>query len=440
MKTRRLYKKLLKKKKAVKMINLIDDTEDILEMRLKKKKLEENFKNSQSENSNSQITHSSLQENERNLNSYKLITQNGGSSESQTEKFLGLKRGLQSRRENSNSQDNSETNETNETEKIDKNKKKKKKFEKNKSISGRKKEYRDITEIILDSVSEERCYENENENGLNYNYSEESSGSGSASEGSQGSDRRSQRSGTSKSKSNFYENLKKRKTTQSNESIPRSKSVSVYSLSSGSVSSSSSNLEFSEEESSQEDSSFKYRIANKERKQSESVSSDSCSDISAFSRNKEQIVSNKKISSKANFKKRPKKSRTLSESIKSNRLSNSKSKSKSKSDKSKSKSSKSSDSNYMDKNNQRDQQENSSMNEDLVGDIKFDKVKRIISAKIVDPQNRELKCVVEFEQRPDGYTPGPKKYTTKVLKEYAPSSLIEFLISRICVNRNTFNS
>jgi len=69
------------------------------------------------------------------------------------------------------------------------------------------------------------------------------------------------------------------------------------------------------------------------------------------------------------------------------------------------------------------------------GDIKHDKVKRIISGKITDPKNFQLNCLVEFEKRPDGHTPDPKNFSSDVLRIHAPQCLIDFYQSRISINK-----
>jgi hypothetical protein len=75
----------------------------------------------------------------------------------------------------------------------------------------------------------------------------------------------------------------------------------------------------------------------------------------------------------------------------------------------------------------------------LVGDIKIDKIKKIISAYITDPTKVELSCLVEFEQRPNGIIPEPRKYSSSLVRFYAPQCLIDFYQSRICINGNGGN-
>jgi len=69
-----------------------------------------------------------------------------------------------------------------------------------------------------------------------------------------------------------------------------------------------------------------------------------------------------------------------------------------------------------------------------LADIKNDKIRKIISAQIINKSEVELICLLEFEQRPNGYIPDPRKYSSKLVRYYAPQCLIDFLISRIVVN------
>jgi hypothetical protein len=426
MKTRRVMKQLIRKKKVYKMINLIDGTEGLLEKdrRKFKNKIIENFHEVQN----------SDQEKGLNLIERKNKSVENGDS-SQTEKYLGLKRGLQS--VVSNNSKKSKNSDTTNTERGEK----KKKFEKNKSISGRSgnEEFRDITEIRLESSESVNSQSSRKPARKIRNKRMEGGKPCSIY-----SDCEYEQSPDYKSPNHpNYQNLKK----SININRSDSRSVSVYSLSSGSVSS-SSNFDFnnSEDDSSQEDSSFKYRLANKNnRKETESISSDSCSDISAFSqkeKNINRIITPEKLGKMDKITKIGKIAKNITprspvkitpRKIKKHRK---KYRSNSNCESVKSKKSKNSDSNYTTTNNFCG---GSSASEDLQGDIKFDKVKRITSAKIVDPQNKELSCFVEFEQRPDGYTPPDRKYSTKLLKDYAPAALIDFLTSRICVNKTTFN-
>jgi len=71
------------------------------------------------------------------------------------------------------------------------------------------------------------------------------------------------------------------------------------------------------------------------------------------------------------------------------------------------------------------------------GDIKHDKVKRIISGKIIDAKNFQLNCLVEFDKRSDGYTPEPRNYSSDLLRVHAPQSLIDFYQSRISFNKKS---
>jgi hypothetical protein len=71
------------------------------------------------------------------------------------------------------------------------------------------------------------------------------------------------------------------------------------------------------------------------------------------------------------------------------------------------------------------------------GDIKHDKVKRIISGKIIDAKNFQLNCLVEFDKRTDGYTPEPRNYSSELIRVHAPQSLIDFYQSRISINKKS---
>jgi hypothetical protein len=72
-----------------------------------------------------------------------------------------------------------------------------------------------------------------------------------------------------------------------------------------------------------------------------------------------------------------------------------------------------------------------------IGDITQDKVKRIISATIVNPKTVELRCLVEFEKRKDGFIPDPKYYSSEKVRVHAPHSLIDFYQSRISINKKS---
>ena len=71
------------------------------------------------------------------------------------------------------------------------------------------------------------------------------------------------------------------------------------------------------------------------------------------------------------------------------------------------------------------------------GDIKHDKVKRIISGKITDSKNFQLNCLIEFEKRPDGFLPEPKHFSSELVRVHAPQSLIDFYQSRISINKKS---
>jgi hypothetical protein len=77
----------------------------------------------------------------------------------------------------------------------------------------------------------------------------------------------------------------------------------------------------------------------------------------------------------------------------------------------------------------------SAKDESIPGDIRLDKIRRIISGTITDPVNKKLSLVVEFQERTDGVKPSNKKYHDSVLRKYAPNVLIDFLKSRICTNK-----
>jgi hypothetical protein len=76
--------------------------------------------------------------------------------------------------------------------------------------------------------------------------------------------------------------------------------------------------------------------------------------------------------------------------------------------------------------------------ESMPGDIRTDKIRRIISGTITDPISKSLSVVVEFEERSDGVKPSNKKYHDSVLRKYAPYTLIDFLKSRICTNKTYY--